>query len=116
MSTIGSICEFDASNPISWDNYAEQLKNFLEANEITDAEKKRAVLLSVRGIKSLSVLRLLLAPETPSTKSYEDLIKVSKEHFAPTSETCRRFQFHKRMQHNIETVSYKIGGRVQFLR
>ncbi|GBM59601.1 hypothetical protein AVEN_36511-1 [Araneus ventricosus] len=106
MSTIGSIGEFDVSNPISWDNYAEQLKNFLEANEITNAEKKRAVLLTVCGIKNLGVLRSLLAPESPSTKSYEDLIKVLKEHFVPTSSKIyRRFQFHKRLQHNNETVS-----------
>ncbi|GBO23854.1 Transposon Ty3-G Gag-Pol polyprotein [Araneus ventricosus] len=106
MSTIGSIGEFDVSNPISWDNYAEQLKFFLEANEITNAEKKRAVLLAVCGIKTLGVLRSLLAPESPSTKSYDDLIKVLKEHFAPTSSGIyRRFQFHKRLQHNNETVS-----------
>ncbi|GBN90690.1 hypothetical protein AVEN_114012-1 [Araneus ventricosus] len=62
MSTIGSNGEFDVSNPISWDNYAEQLKFFLEANEITNAEKKRGVLLAVCGIKTLGVLRSLLAP------------------------------------------------------
>ncbi|GBM67239.1 hypothetical protein AVEN_208946-1 [Araneus ventricosus] len=105
MSTIGSIGEFDVSNPISWDNYVEQLKFFLGANEITNAEKKRAVLLDVCGIKTLGVLRSLLAPESPSTKSYDDLIKVLKEHFAPTSKIYRRFQFHKRLQHNNETVS-----------
>ncbi|GBM97020.1 hypothetical protein AVEN_234747-1, partial [Araneus ventricosus] len=77
-----------------------------ETNEITNAEKKRAVLLAVCGIKTLGVLRSLLAPESPSTKPYDDLIKVLKEHFAPTSsEIYRRFQFHKRLQHNNETVS-----------
>ncbi|GBO18360.1 hypothetical protein AVEN_274630-1 [Araneus ventricosus] len=106
MLTIGSIGEFDVSNLISWDNYAEQLKFFLEANEITNAEKKRAVLLAVCRIKTLGVLRSLLAPESPSTKSYDDLIKVLKEHFAPTSsEIYRRFQFHKRLQHNNEAIS-----------
>ncbi|GBM50869.1 hypothetical protein AVEN_178139-1 [Araneus ventricosus] len=104
MSTTGSIGEFDVPNPIPWDNYAEQLKFFLDANEITNAEKKRAVLLAVCGIKTLGILRSLLATESP-TKSYEDLIKVLKEHFAPTSEIYRRFQFHKRFHHNYETVS-----------
>ncbi|GBN43136.1 hypothetical protein AVEN_48550-1 [Araneus ventricosus] len=105
MSTIGSVGEFDLSNPISWDNYAEKFKTFLEENEITNAEKKRAVLLAVCGIKML-VLRSLLAPESPSTKSYQDLINVLKEHFSPTSsESYRRFQFLKLLQHNNETVS-----------
>ncbi|GBN21588.1 hypothetical protein AVEN_112387-1 [Araneus ventricosus] len=111
MSTIRSIGEFDVANPISWDNYAEQLKFFLEANEITNAEKKRGVLLAVCGIKSLGVLRSLLASESPSTKSYEDLIKVLKEYFAPTSsEIYRRFQFQKRLEHYNETVSSYVTG------
>ncbi|GBO03810.1 hypothetical protein AVEN_232208-1, partial [Araneus ventricosus] len=82
------------------DTDSSRQSNLLNSNEINNAEKKRAVLLVVVGI-----LRSLLAPESPSTKSYEDLIKVLKEHFAPTSEIYRSFQFHKRLQHNNETVS-----------
>ncbi|GBN99197.1 hypothetical protein AVEN_196501-1 [Araneus ventricosus] len=91
---------------IEYEPLLRTIKIFLEANEITNAEKKREVLLAVCGIKTLGVLRSLLAPESPSTKSYDDLIKVLKEHFAPTSsEIYRRFQFHNNLQHNNETVS-----------
>ncbi|GBN52090.1 hypothetical protein AVEN_122259-1 [Araneus ventricosus] len=106
---IVSIDEFDVSNPISWDNYTEQLISFLKTNVITNAEKKRVVLLAVLRIKTLGVLLSLLESESPSTKSYNDLIKNFKENFTPTSsEIYRHFQFQERMQRKNGTVSFYV--------
>ena len=45
MVTFGKISEFDASRE-DWKNYVEQLIFFCAANDTTDNDKKRAVLLS----------------------------------------------------------------------
>ncbi len=45
--TLGNIEEFDGSKD-DWPQYVERLEHFY-ANEITDADKKRAVFLSVVG-------------------------------------------------------------------
>lgn len=45
MVTFGKISEFDASRE-DWKNSVEQLIFFCAANDTTDNDKKRAVLLS----------------------------------------------------------------------
>ena len=58
-----------------------------------------AVLLSVIGGKTYNLLRSLLGPAAPGDKSYEDIVKVLKEHFEPKpSVITERFHFHRRMQ------------------
>jgi len=45
MALIGKIAEYNENN--SWIEYTERLEQYFAANEITDNNKKRAVLLSV---------------------------------------------------------------------
>ncbi|KAJ8873794.1 hypothetical protein PR048_024629 [Dryococelus australis] len=49
---LGNVEQFAVSNPYSWDSCAERLNLYLQANYVTDADKKCAVLLSVCGPKS----------------------------------------------------------------
>ena len=67
-TTIGKMQEFDpTSDRIS--TYLERAEMFFQANEI--AENKRvAVLLSIIGGKTYSLLSDLLAPEKPASKSF----------------------------------------------
>ena len=46
MATHGKIGEFDTTLE-SWDTYIERLELYFVANGITEAERKRAVLLTV---------------------------------------------------------------------
>ena len=46
MATYGNVGEFKESEE-SWTQYAERLKQYFAANEIKDAKKQRAILLSV---------------------------------------------------------------------
>lgn len=106
MSAVGQIEEFDITQPLTWDSYAERVNFYLEANGITDEGRKRAVLLSVCGPKTYSVVRSLVSPAAPSTKSYVDLIALLKGHFSPNpSEIFQRFQFHRRNQQVDEGIS-----------
>ena len=53
------------------------------ANGITEDVKKVAVFLTVIGDKAYALLRNLLAPIKPATKSYSELVKVMKNHLKP---------------------------------
>ena len=47
MALIGKIEEYNEND--SWIEYTEQFEHYFAANEITDNNKKRAVLLSACG-------------------------------------------------------------------
>lgn len=48
MPTIGTLATFDTKNQ-TWDEYTEILEQFFMANAIDQAEKQRAILISVVG-------------------------------------------------------------------
>ena len=84
----------------------ERLEQFFIANDITDAPKKRAVLLSGIGPSTYSVLRNLMTPDVPSSKTYDELKGTLSAHFKPkTLVIAERFRFYKRNQHENESIS-----------
>ena len=90
MSLLGTIGPFDTSK--SWDEYSERLAQFFVANDVTDAGKKRAILLSVIGDATYSKLRALVGPQKPADLPYDDLVIKLQSHFEPEpSETVARF-------------------------
>ena len=79
-----------------WDQYMEMLEQYFIANDIA-AEKKVAVLLTMVGAKTYSLLRDLIAPTKPATKTYEELVAVIKTHLKPRPLIiAERFKFHRR--------------------
>ena len=105
MATFGKIDEFDASKE-EWSQYVERLTQFFLANGIDEAEKKRAVFLSVIGPATFKLLRNLLAPEKPGEKAYDALITTLSSHFSPApSEIVQRFKFHSRFRNPGESVA-----------
>lgn len=110
MASLGNIEEFDVANPHAWDAYAERLEFYFQANDVTSNEKKRAVLLSVCGPKTYGVVRSLISPDTPATKSYVEIVGLLKNHFSPKpSEIYQRFKFHRRNQQDQESVAEYIA-------
>ena len=93
---IGRIQEFDAETE-SITAYLERMQLFLTANAVDD-DKKVAVLLSVIGSKTYSLLRNLLEPEKPSSKTYNELVGILKRHYEPKLVViAERFSFYRRM-------------------
>ena len=76
------IDEFDTSKE-EWSQYVERPIKFFLANGIDEAEKKRAVVLSVIGPATFKLLRNLLTPEKPGEKAYNALITTLSAHFSP---------------------------------
>ncbi|XDV26337.1 hypothetical protein PO909_030083 [Leuciscus waleckii] len=61
---VGTVTPFDSQSQ-SWEEYCEILQHFFVANEITEAVKQRAILLSTVGGQTYSLLRNLLSPVKP---------------------------------------------------
>ena len=102
LGQVGPYCE----GKEDWACYVERLEQFFIANDITDAPKKRAVLLSGIGPLTYSVLRNLMTPDVPSSKSYDELKAILSAHFKPkTLVIAERFRFYKRNQHDNESIS-----------
>lgn len=72
---------------------------------IGDAEKKRAVLLSCVGVQTYTLIRNLLSPERPGDRSYDELVRLLKNHFDPRkSEIVQRWKFNTRNRRSEESV------------
>ena len=61
LGQVGPYCE----RKEDWACYVERMELFFITNDITDAPKKRAVLLSGIGPSTYSVLRNLMTPDVP---------------------------------------------------
>ena len=106
MAVLGTIEPFDLTNADAFDSYKERLEFFLLANDVTEPDKKRAVFLSVCGKETYALLKSLIAPALPSTKTFQELLTELSNHFKPTtSEISNTVKFFQRSQHPGEGVS-----------
>ena len=107
MATIGQIGEYVESKE-EFECYIERIEQFFEANQIAEG-KQVAVLLTVIGAPTYSLLKSLLAPERPSSKKLAELVSTLKNHFSPKpSVIAERFKFHGRYQKEGESIAQYI--------
>jgi hypothetical protein len=77
----------------------------MDANDIKDA-KKLSVFLSIIGGSTYTLLRDLVAPQSPRDLSLDDAIKALKAHFEPKPIViAERYHFHRRSQLPGESVA-----------
>ena len=91
-----------------WTCYTERLENYFIANKIDAgaADQRRAILLSVCGPTTYQLIRNLVQPDAPTTKSYAALVKLVKDHLSPKpSSIVARKNFHTRSRRPDESVS-----------
>ncbi|KAJ8044412.1 hypothetical protein HOLleu_07152 [Holothuria leucospilota] len=104
MALIGKVGEFDSSCE-DFSSYEERLGQFFLANRVK-TDRRVAVFLSVIGAKTYGLLKSLIMPDTPSEKTYGELITVLKKHLTPKPLViAERFKFHHRNQNDGESVS-----------
>ena len=105
MALFGAVGEY-VEGEEDWSQYVERLGHFFGANGVSDASKKRSVLLSTIGPKAYQTLASLVAPETPGGKTYDELIKLMAEHLSPKPPVIvQRYRFHSRVRQQGESVS-----------
>ena len=93
MATIEQIKEY-VEGQENFECYIKHVEQFFEANEI-DEKKQVAMLLTVIGAPTYGLLKNLVAPESPSSLKFEDLVG----HFSPKpSVIAEQFKFHGRYQ------------------
>ena len=86
--------------------YEEHLGHFFVANGITNADKKRAVFLSIIGASTYKLLHNLISSSKPGDKSYAKLMAALQKHFHPTPLVIvERFRFHSRVRKPGESVA-----------
>ena len=104
MAAIGQIKEY-VEGQEDFEYYIERVEQFFEANDI-DEKKRVAVLLTVIGAPTYGLLKNLVAPESPSSLRFEDLVGALKNHFSPKQLViAERFKFHGRSQGEGESIS-----------
>ena len=86
--------------------YAERLEQYLLVNDVSDKKKQVAFFLTVVGSSTYQVLRDLLAPDTPASRTLEELLEVLKGHYKPARLViAERFNFHRRHQQPGESAA-----------
>ena len=104
MAYVGKVDEFDSANE-DWEAYMERVELYCDANDVEE-DKKVSVLLSLIGAKTYNLLRNLVSPAKPSSKTFDDIQKILQNHLKPKPLViAERFRFHKRNQAKDESIS-----------
>ena len=105
MATHGKLPVFDITKE-TWTLYAERLTLYLVANGITEPEKKRSILLTACGADAYKTVRCIVQPQTPTDKTYEELVQLLEKHYHPQpSPFISRYKFHTRVRQPNESVA-----------
>ena len=109
MPTHGSLREFDPRTG-DWKTYIERAQQYFLANDVDDADKQRAILLSCVGSKAYRIIKDVLSPDAPTDIELPTLIEKTSKHFQPEpSEIVQRFRFHTRVRESHESVATYIA-------
>ena len=105
MATHGTIGEFDGSAE-GWISYIERLECYFAANDVTQAGKRRAILLACCGAATYGLIRSLATPNKPTDISYRELVDHVQNHLNPRpSLIVQRFKFNSRTQQPGESIA-----------
>ena len=110
MASHGTLSDFDSDRE-DWTSYTERLEQYFEANDVVSAVKQRAILLSICGASTYQLIRDLVAPAKPISKSFAEIVKLVEDHHQPPpSFIVQRFNFNMRSQKEGEIVSAFVAG------
>ncbi|XP_072389504.1 uncharacterized protein [Diabrotica undecimpunctata] len=118
MSIIGYIEQF---NPAKSDitSYIKRLEQLFICN-VVEKDKEVPLLISLIGGETYSVLKDLLAPEVPSSKTFEELKRVLIEHYSPKrlvmSERYKFYNTNQEPQEDIKSFVSKLKSVAQYCK
>ena len=94
MAALGNSWHKFNPDEDDWKSYVERLDQYFAANDITEAEKKRATLLSSVGADTYKLIRNLTTPNGPTSHTYKDITELVQEHYnSKPSTIVERFKF-----------------------
>ena len=99
MAQHGKLGEFENGKE-DWKSYTERLAQYFKANDITDASKQRAVLIS-----------------SWCEVDYDELVTAMTTHFQPPpSEIMQRYRFNMRVRRPHESVATYVPSATETAR
>ena len=105
MAAHGNIEEFDHSAQ-DWTEYCEQLEQYFLSNDVQDATKQCAILVSISGSATYRLIRNVVAPAKPTDKSFDNIVELVSDHYTPKpSAFVQRCRFHSRSQKEQESIA-----------
>ena len=85
--------------------HVERLEVFFTANDVSDAQKKKAILLTSCGIEMHRLFKGLTAPAKPVEKTFDELVTLMTNHENPKrNPIAERLQFNMRNRKTGESV------------
>jgi len=105
--SLGRIDEFNPREASS-EAYIERLQYYYQANGIEDDVRKKAILMSVCGSETFTILKNLTMPRTTMDLTHAELVTALKKHCEPTPLVIvSRFNF-LHVSPNLDTVHFGI--------
>ena len=102
QQVFGTVSEWELDTDMT--EWVERLEQWFVANNIENAERKRALFLSVIGKRGYHLLRGL-SQNNPTAKSYDELKKLLLDHVNPKPNVItQRFVFYWRQRRSGESV------------
>ena len=90
---FGKLCDYD-NNKEDRQSYVKRLELFFTANYVVDAQKRRAILLTSRGIETYRLFKGFIAPAKPLEKTFDVVVTLMANHENPKrNPIAERFQF-----------------------
>uniref|UniRef100_A0A023FHF5 Tick transposon n=1 Tax=Amblyomma cajennense TaxID=34607 RepID=A0A023FHF5_AMBCJ len=103
MAKVGKFDTFDERSD-SFESYLERFELYVLANDVAEG-KKLAVFLTVVGPRVYEVLKNLPVPNSPASKTYDEVTALLKTHYSPRKAViAERCRFNLRLQLEQETV------------
>ena len=107
--TIGHMQEFNPDVE-TVTAYLERFQLFIAANSIDD-DKIVPTLLTVVGSTHYSLIRGLVSPDLPKTKTFDELVQILKKHYDPEPIIiAERFHFYRRNQQQSESIANYVAS------
>lgn len=104
MALIGHIENFVVGS--SFVEYELRLKQYFIVNNIKE-DKKVAYFIILMGPEAYSILSKMCAPDDPSTKDYDALVKVLKDYFQPQiNEISESYKFYSIVQRESSVCDF----------
>ncbi|KAJ6645863.1 hypothetical protein Bhyg_01072, partial [Pseudolycoriella hygida] len=84
----------------------DRVCQFLKANKVEEDSMKTSVFISIMGHEIYDILKSLTVPEKPSAKTFNELLKILRNHFAPRkNKRAERYKFNKAVQQSGESIN-----------
>lgn len=103
-SYMGQIKEF--TSQCDWMIFKQKLNQFFVANEVNKEEIKRALLLNSLSEECFKLMHDLCVPESPTTRNYDELVKLFDVHFTPSKPAfAERYKFYSALKNRDESIA-----------